>query len=134
MGKKRRRRSTGTVGKNNVPSEPVSRKKSKKFWQMMFFICTAALIARVLILVEAWQSNPLAWVPIEDARVYWDWAAMIASGQLLYTTPFQSAPLYPYLLGLIRYLGGDGIWLKGSQSPDEKGRSSWRKKGAYCRG
>lgn len=73
----------------------------------MLFICTAALIARVLILVEAWRGNPLVLVPIEDARVYWDWAAMIASGQLLYTTPFQSAPLYPYLLGLIRYLGGN---------------------------
>lgn len=72
----------------------------------MLIICLAALIARMLMLAEAWRNNPLATVPIEDARVYWDWAAMIDSGRLLDRTPFHSAPLYPYFLGLIRSLGG----------------------------
>ena len=44
--------------------------------------------------------------PINDARVYWEWAGDIAAGKLVLDHPFFSAPLYPYLLGGLRWLGG----------------------------
>ena len=41
-----------------------------------------------------------------DAKEYWNLAGDIADGQLVSETPFLSAPLYPYFVGLIRALGG----------------------------
>lgn len=58
------------------------------------------------MLWRGWQSNPLVRVPDEDADVYWTWAAEIAAGHLVGTAPFFSAPLFPYLLGLLRATGG----------------------------
>ena len=62
---------------------------------MLLAICAAALLFRVLILVEAWNKNPLTTLPIEDADVYWRWANDIASGRFVGSGPFFSAPLYP---------------------------------------
>ncbi len=45
-------------------------------------------------------------MPINDALVYWQWAGDIASGKFVGSTPFLSAPLYPYLVGAVRALGG----------------------------
>lgn len=59
-----------------------------------------------LILAGHWAHNPLARVPLDDARVYWSWAGDIAGGGLVGDTPFLSAPLYPYFLGLVRACGG----------------------------
>ena len=58
------------------------------------------------MLREYVDHNPLAGTPINDAESYWQWAGQIAHGQLLQDTPFFSAPLYPYLLGALRALGG----------------------------
>jgi tetratricopeptide (TPR) repeat protein len=54
---------------------------------------------------KQWQLDPLMRVPLNDAAVYWAWAGRIASGEWIGTEPFFSAPLYPYLLGLLRALG-----------------------------
>jgi len=56
--------------------------------------------------VQQLASDPLARTPVNDARAYWDWAGEIARGKLLGDTPFLSAPLYPYLLAMVRSLGG----------------------------
>ena len=69
-------------------------------------ILLAGLLAHGLILGDYVLHSPLARAPLNDAETYWDWAGRIASGQLLQHTPFFSAPLYPYLLGLVRALGG----------------------------
>ena len=53
----------------------------------------------------AWQHNPFARLPVEDAAMYWDWANRIADGEWVGETPFLSAPLYPYFLGLLRAVG-----------------------------
>jgi len=65
-----------------------------------------AIASQALILAQQLADDPFARTPINDARVYWDWAGEIASGRLVGTTPFLSAPLYPYLLGILRALGG----------------------------
>ena len=57
------------------------------------------------ILAQQLAGAPLAQVPLVDAEVYWDWAGAIAGGQWQGDTPFFSAPLYPYLLGVLRSVG-----------------------------
>jgi tetratricopeptide (TPR) repeat protein len=57
-------------------------------------------------LARGWDANPNLRAPLGDARTYWDWSEDIAGGDLVADTPFLSAPLYPYFLGLVRVLGG----------------------------
>lgn len=71
----------------------------------MILYLVLGLIAQFAILSQAWQQNPLARLPENDALVYWDWARDIATGKFVADTPFLSAPLYPYVLGLLRALG-----------------------------
>jgi tetratricopeptide (TPR) repeat protein len=68
-------------------------------------------LSQGLILSQQLAEDPLASVPINDARVYWQWAGDVAAGKLVGSTPFLSAPLYPYLAGLLRALGGGFGWL-----------------------
>lgn len=80
--------------------------------QVRFPIWLLGLVAlffafQALLLQQAWAENPLAQVPDNDSLVYWDWAGRIAEGEWIATQPFQSAPLYPYFLGLLRALGLD---------------------------
>ncbi len=58
------------------------------------------------MLFEYCSNNPLASHPIADSRFYWTLAEQYADGRLIGDTPFLSAPLYPYILGAIRALGG----------------------------
>jgi tetratricopeptide (TPR) repeat protein len=77
-----------------------------RWWFALAGVLLFGLISQVLVLVDGWHPNPFASVPMEDADTYWSWAGEIAQGRLLGSTPFMSAPLYPYLLGVIRALGG----------------------------
>lgn len=56
-----------------------------------------------------WRSldtYPAVLNPSGDALEYWEWAGRIAEGEFVGETPFLSAPLYPYFVGLVRALGG----------------------------
>jgi len=65
----------------------------------------AALLA--LGATRAWDASPFLSRPIGDALEYWEWAGRIADGGFVAETPFLSAPLYPYFLGVLRALGAD---------------------------
>jgi Flp pilus assembly protein TadD len=65
-----------------------------------------ALLLRLAILAEFLRENPIAEAPWSDGEIYWNMAGHMAAGQWTEPTPFLSAPLYPYLLGVIRTLGG----------------------------
>ena len=56
-------------------------------------------------LMRAWHGDPFAASLRGDAQAYWDHAGRLAAGQLVDDTPFLSAPLYAWLLGLLRALG-----------------------------
>lgn len=76
-----------------------------------FAVALAALVGfaamvQLAILAQSGAENPFARVPVVDAKEYWRLAGAIARGNLVGDTPFLSAPLYPYLLGLVRALGG----------------------------
>lgn len=78
-----------------------------RFRLLLAIICLLTLVARLAMLEEFLRKNPLAEFPISDAATYWDMAGRIAQGRLIQPTPFLSAPLYPYFLGVIRAVGGD---------------------------
>lgn len=84
----------------------VRRQLSPRWWVVLGILILAGLVQQVLILTEGWHSNPLTTNPILDAETYWNWAGEVAGGRLLRTTPFMSSPLYPYVLGVVRALGG----------------------------
>jgi tetratricopeptide (TPR) repeat protein len=69
-------------------------------------VCAFGLAAQVAIVSQALAVDPLASAPVNDAEVYWQWAGDIAGGKLVGATPFLSAPLYPYVVGVVRALGG----------------------------
>jgi Flp pilus assembly protein TadD len=78
----------------------------RRFLLILTLICLIGLLCRLAILAEYVGSNPLAQAPVNDALTYWSWAGRIAEGQEGDRLPFFSAPLYPYLLGFLRSLGG----------------------------
>ncbi len=78
---------------------------SRRFRLELAGACLLGLALQALFRWLEWGANPLARVPLDDAGVYWDWAAAIAGGRLVGEEPFLSAPLYPYFLGLLRALG-----------------------------
>jgi 4-amino-4-deoxy-L-arabinose transferase-like glycosyltransferase len=73
-------------------------------------VLAALLLADAALLLigvaRAWDAQVLLRVPHGDAAEYWSWAGAIAEGHWVGDTPFLSAPLYPYLLGLLRACGG----------------------------
>ena len=83
-----------------------SERLTTSWWIIWAGFVLWGLVSQILILSEAWRENPLAAMPAVDAQVYWNWAGYIAAGRLMHPLPFMSAPLYPYLLGAIRALGG----------------------------
>ncbi len=109
MGQKKRNRHREPIRKPGAADpttpEPIPW-PGRRFWPTLAVILLISLVGRIVILNEYVTSNPLAGTPINDANTYWQWAERIARGQLVQDEPFFSAPLYPYLLGLLRRLGG----------------------------
>lgn len=83
-----------------------STRGARRFWTVLGIILLLGTAVRALILWEYTSENPFAFAPRSDALVYWRWAGKMAAGQWLPETPFLSAPLYPFLLGLIQWCGG----------------------------
>lgn len=68
-------------------------------------MCLLFAAVRGLMLLWEWSDNPFTRLPIEDAAAAWDAGGRMADGELVATTPFMAAPLYLWLLGVIRWLG-----------------------------
>jgi 4-amino-4-deoxy-L-arabinose transferase-like glycosyltransferase len=75
------------------------------FWVVVII----ALLVRFLYLAQV-SDCPLFPRLIMDGAVYDAWARQIAAGDWLGKDVFYQAPLYPYLLGLLKTFGGDGLW------------------------
>ncbi len=59
----------------------------------------------------SWHDTPLFSTPVGDARTYLAWASEIAAGDWIGREVFYQAPLYPYFLGVLHTLFGDGPWV-----------------------
>jgi len=86
---------------------------NRRFTLILVVICVLGLGSRVAILVGYVRSCALAGTPINDAETFWRWAGEIASGNWELDAPFFSAPLYAYVLGVLRRfgMGLTGIYL-----------------------
>ncbi len=74
--------------------------------RILLGVLAVGLALQIGALWDGMRVNPLARNPLNDAAEYWTWGGEIARGHLVGTTPFLSAPLYPYLVGLVRAVGG----------------------------
>ena len=83
-----------------------NRHAAGRFWGLLLAICAVGGVVRVLLVAQYLARDPLAEFLRVDALTYWSWAGRVAAGQWSDGHPFFSAPLYPYLLGLIRAAGG----------------------------
>jgi len=77
-----------------------------RFGWVVLALMTVAALARLLMLQEFWSENPFATSPTLDSELYWQRAGEMAAGAWFDDEPFHIAPLYPYLLGVLRWLGG----------------------------
>lgn len=91
---------------DGTPEAKRARRRSDPVGVLLVLLCGLALWAQALALGDARDLNPFSMQPINDAAVYWEWAGRIAGGRLVGDEPFLSSPLYPYLAGLVRGLGG----------------------------
>ena len=82
------------------------RRLSRRWWCLLGGIVLLGGLSQALILREAWRDNPLAASPVVDGEEYWAWAGEIAQGHLRGEAPFTSAPLYAYLVAIVRAVGG----------------------------
>jgi tetratricopeptide (TPR) repeat protein len=82
----------------------------KRYWIVLLGIFTLALLVRLL---HVWQmqGSPLFEMRFGDSGVYDAWAREIAAGDWIGDEVFWYAPLYPYMLGTIYALLGDGGWI-----------------------
>lgn len=64
-----------------------------------------ALVLRLVYLVQI-RDVPFFEGLYVDARAYWDWAGQIAGGDWIGKETFYQAPLYPYVLAILRLLTG----------------------------
>ncbi|MHC4837165.1 MAG: hypothetical protein ACYTF3_03120 [Planctomycetota bacterium] len=79
---------------------------SRRPSRALVILLVVDLLLQAWGLARGWDANPNLRAPLGDAKTYWDWSAAIAEGEFVADTPFLSAPLYPYFVGLIRALGG----------------------------
>jgi len=68
-----------------------------------------ALAVRLLYLYEV-SDSPLWLVLMGDARSYDTWAHTLTDGDWLGQEVFYQAPLYPYFMGVVYAIFGDGPW------------------------
>lgn len=72
-------------------------------------LCLILAVDAILLggaIVRAWPDHVFLQSPQGDAAEYWSWSEQIAAGHFVGSTPFLSAPLYPYFLALLRACGG----------------------------
>ena len=86
----------------SLPEVAISR---RRYWLSMAALIVAVGAIRLVILLEFLLVNPLAELPWMDSLEYWNIAGHCASGAWAQPTPFLSAPLYPYFLGILRLVG-----------------------------
>jgi len=79
--------------------------------RLLLALLVLDLLLQFFGLWRAVDTNPALLAPAGDSLEYWDWAGTIADGVLIGDTPFMSAPLYPYLVGVLRALGGGMLGL-----------------------
>ncbi len=84
------------------------RRVDKYLQSQWFWLIVIALLSLSLRLIYFFQFKKTVYFNhlLIDPRYYWDWAGRIAAGDVLGHSTFDMSPLYPYLLGLYRFVFG----------------------------
>ena len=80
-------------------------------WAAPASVILLAFALRVIYVLQQGAANPLFDAPVLEPRYYVEWARALASGQPYYEGPFFRAPLYPWFLGILFALFGEGYLL-----------------------
>src|SRR5262245_3081984 len=81
-------------------------RRTERAWPLCLAALFVVAVGWRLAYLARLAHSPLAGQMLDDARIYWAWSERIAQGHLVGTNPFFLAPLYPYILGLLRVLTG----------------------------
>ena len=73
----------------------------------LFLLAVGLRVANAL----AMEASPFFHEPVMDPLFHVDWARSVASGEEFLPGPFFRAPLYPWFLGALFRLFGDGLLL-----------------------
>jgi 4-amino-4-deoxy-L-arabinose transferase-like glycosyltransferase len=95
-------------GSKAAPSLRVAPEAGRSWPLSLTVLFVTAATWRLLYLVRLSHSS-LAGSMFDDARIYWAWSSRIADGHLVGSNPFFLAPLYPYVLALLRTLAGGSL-------------------------
>src|SRR5262249_55534687 len=76
-----------------------------RFWSRTLLALFAVAAVWRFLYLDRLSNSALANSMFDDARIYWAWSERIAQGHLIGANPFFLAPLYPYVLGLMRAFG-----------------------------
>jgi Flp pilus assembly protein TadD/4-amino-4-deoxy-L-arabinose transferase-like glycosyltransferase len=77
--------------------------------RVFIVLVAVALVVRLLYFAQA-SAVPIFDHLMMDGAVYDAWAERIAGGEWLGGEVFYQAPLYPYLLALLKLCGAHGMW------------------------
>lgn len=110
----RRSAPKGHWGSRTPRAAPLTKAGVEPPWRGLTLVRSWPLgVGALFVIAFAWRwmylarlaKSPLAGWMLDDARIYWAWSERIASGHLVGLNPFFLAPLYPYVLGVLRALG-----------------------------
>jgi 4-amino-4-deoxy-L-arabinose transferase-like glycosyltransferase/TolA-binding protein len=107
MGKKKKKRIEDAKKAVVTSKGNQSFYRSPKFWLIVIF--TVSVILRIAYFLDNRAHNPFFFEPVNDAKVYYDWAKGLADGTWVQDKPYYMSPLYPYLLSAIFRIFGDSI-------------------------
>jgi tetratricopeptide (TPR) repeat protein len=94
----------------NDPVPPPSTERRSLSLLAYVGVGLVALLVRALYLYQLRGSLSVE-VLIGDGRAYDAWAWRVASGDWIGSTIFYQAPLYPYLLAVLYWVGGHEPWI-----------------------
>ena len=107
MAKKKKKKSRQPEPKTRHADKIKSKSKFKpEYWLIAILMISICL--RIFYYVQNSSNNPLFDPPVSDAKVYFDWAKEITSGQIKEGV-FYMSPFYPYLIAGIFKLFGESV-------------------------
>ncbi|MFT5290515.1 MAG: 4-amino-4-deoxy-L-arabinose transferase-like glycosyltransferase [Planctomycetota bacterium] len=101
---------TSPAGKEAGPAAGGNRARVDRTTWWVAGIALLAFVLRLIYVLQT-RANPFFYEPIMDPKYHVDWARAFAAGENFQEGSFFRAPLYPWFLGGLFKLFGDGLLL-----------------------
>ncbi len=96
---------TESLGRDSLERENAF---DRKFWAYVALVALVALVVRLIYIHET-RDVPFVAHLVGDAAGYFAWAERIAAGDWIGSEAFYQAPLYPYVLAVVRRVFGGTV-------------------------